>query len=400
MNHVVEYFKEFWEIASLMAPSLLLGFMLAGLLSVLLKPAWVARQLGSRGWSQLLKAALIGVPMPLCSCSVIPVTASIRKAGASKGATASFLASTPQTGVDSILPTWVLLGPVITFIKILAALVGGLLTGGLIEQFDSEDKPSTENDNKATKGSCCHSEEESAAPERSPLQIARDALSYGFIRLPDDLGSSLLLGLCLSAAITLLLPPDLLTGAMGSGFLAYIFVTLAAVPLYVCSTGSIPVALSLMAAGGSPGLALVFLIAGPATNIATVVMLRKMLGLQAMIFYLVSLLLTSWLFAWGLDSFLADSVSVGSSMHEHVEHLNWLNHLSAALLLGLCIVPKLRQWMTRANPHESTAESCCGDTPEVVEGSSCCGGEAGADAKKLADKQHSSCCSKHESSHG
>lgn len=384
MNLIVEYFQEFWEVTALMAPSLLLGFLLAGLLSVFLKPAWVARQLGSRGWLQLFKAAVIGVPMPLCSCSVIPVTASIRKAGASKGATASFLASTPQTGVDSILPTWVLLGPVITFIKLLAALVGGLLTGALIQQFDRENEPDKREADGEAK-SCCHEEEQETFPQRAPISIAQDALSYGFIRLPDDLGASLLLGLCLSAVITLLLPPDLLAGGNGAGFLAYLLVTLAAVPLYVCSTGSIPVALGLMAAGGSPGLALVFLIAGPATNIATVVMLRKMLGLRATVLYLVALLATSWIFAWGLDTFLADSVSVGSSLHHHEEHLNWLHHLSAALLLGLCAWPKLRQWLPREKVAHSSNRSCCGED---------------ADAKKLAEQEHSSCCSKHESSHG
>lgn len=430
---MINFFVEFWRITALMAPSLLLGFFFAGIMSVLLKPTWVARQLGRSGWSQLWKAALIGVPMPLCSCSVIPVTASIRNAGASKGATAAFLASTPQTGVDSILPSWSLLGPVVTCLKVIAALVGGLLTGWLINKLDPDEQvrgsaspdtlmPSGDlqeltgglqesngtcsemantarrpeastspvkaeklclvegsdigcaaADEKSAASSCCCEPAVATTPCCSASEAActtglgalsLKVLGYGFGKLPSDLGASLLLGLSLSALISLFLPTDLLSGSLASGFGAYALVTLFALPLYVCSTGSIPIALSLIAAGASPGTALVFLIAGPATNMATVVMLRSMLGLRAMSIYLLVLIGSSWFLGAVLDGLSGDALLLPHPNHLHVEVLNWLGHASAALLLLVLLLPKLTAILSRAGAGGAkglaASRTCCG----------------------------------------
>ena len=261
-----------------MAPYLLFGFAVAGLLHVLIRKEFVQRWLGKPGLSSVVKASVLGVPMPLCSCSVIPVAASLRKSGASKGATASFLSSTPQTGVDSILGTYALLGGLFTVVRVLVAFFCGIVTGYLIEVFckvktseedrsnrldlissltpisglGSRDQNSTIN-SEIQPMDCCASQ---SAPERGPIE----ALRYGFVTLPADLATTMAIGLLLAGLITTLLPSDLLSGSLSSGPLAFLLATAISLPLYVCATASIPMAYALLAAGLSPGAALVFLI--------------------------------------------------------------------------------------------------------------------------------------------
>jgi hypothetical protein len=268
----VEIIARFWTILGEMAPYLMAGFTLAGLLSVLIPTEWVARHLGGRGIWPVVKAALFGIPLPLCSCSVIPVAASLRKSGAGRGATAAFLIATPMTGADSILVNLRLLGPVFAVFTPLAALVSGCLGGWAMNLAHraAADPPAPAACGCA--GAC------GGRPETPPAAWWRRALRHGFVTLPRDIARELLIGLLAAGAITALVPGDFFSRDLGGGLAAKLLVMLAGIPLYVCASASIPVAAALMGTGLSPGGALVFLMTGPATNAATLLPIRQVLG--------------------------------------------------------------------------------------------------------------------------
>ena len=363
-----------------MAPYLLFGFAVAGVLHVSIRKEFVQRWLGKPGLRSVVKASVLGVPMPLCSCSVIPVAASLRKSGASKGATASFLSSTPQTGVDSILGTYALLGGLFTVVRVLVAFFCGIVTGYLIEVFckvktpavaevlpseedrsnrldpissltpisglGSRDQNSTISSEIQPMDSCASQ----SAPERGPIE----ALRYGFVTLPSDLATTLAIGLLLAGLITTLLPSDLLSGSLSSGPLAFLLATAISLPLYVCATASIPMAYALLAAGLSPGAALVFLITGPATNTTTIATVWKMLGRRATAIYLASLLVISWLAGWLFNTALSPQ-AVGATAHHHEAlHSSLWQDASGVLMIGILI---FSVWKSR----QLKVKSCCAD---------------------------------------
>ena len=274
--------------------------------------------------------------MPLCSCGVIPVAAALRRDGAGKGATTAFLASTPQTGVDSIFATWGMLGGLFALVRVVAAFVSGLVSGVLVDAFDKKE----------------------AAPDAAPVSprtdrkpglraAVREVLQYGFVTMPSDIGRSLLVGLAVAALISALIPADVLSGWIGGGALGFLLITLLAVPMYVCSTGSIPVALALIHVGLSPGAALVFLIAGPATNAATISTLWKIVGRRSVLLYLASIIGTAWLFGFLFNAVLADAVC--EAVCEHAMASSWGGHLWALALLAV-LANALRP---RSHTHET-----------------------------------------------
>lgn len=269
-------FLIFWETAGRMAPWLLLGFGLAGALSQLVSPETVARYLGRRGGKKaILWAVALGVPLPLCSCGVLPVAAGLRKMGASRGAAAAFLIATPQTGVDSFFATYSLLGGAFAVFRPLVAIITGLVGGVLL---DTGETPPPE---KNAPGA-----ETPAAAEGVGGKILA-ALRYGYWQLLGNVAPALALGLALSAAILFCVPDGFFRDPrLGGDWVAFPVMLLIGIPMYVCSTGSIPVALSLVAKGVSPGAALVFLIVGPSLNGASLAVLGKMLGKAGTALYL------------------------------------------------------------------------------------------------------------------
>lgn len=267
---------ESWNLTVEMAPYLLFGFLFAGILSELISKEYVRRHLGGRGFFCAFKAALIGVPMPICSCGVIPLAATLRKHGASRGATASFLASTPQTGVDSLLITTALLGWVFAVFRILAAFLSGIICGMAVEQVpaspDEEKSPDTS--------------------EQKPVQngpIALRMLRYGFLTLPQNISKSLFMGIIISGILSSLIPDNFLSSQAGQSPMTMFLMLIIGIPLYVCSSASVPIALAFIKAGISPGAALVFLITGPATNTATLTTLWKIIGKKQLIVFLITL---------------------------------------------------------------------------------------------------------------
>jgi uncharacterized protein len=388
-----------WDVTLDMAPYLLFGFLLAGLLSVLLPTAWVKRHLSGRGFKQVVKASLIGVPLPLCSCGVIPVTAALRERGAGKGATVSFLASTPQTGVDSILATAALLGWTFALYRTLLAFVSGILAGAVsLLVPETKSAKTSESDVKAdplkssccggekiesepaAAGGCCCSAKDTAPPVASSCcadeieeatvangQTPPGALSrmtrFALVTLPKDLALPLLIGLIISALISVLVPDDFFQtawgGALQGGIPAMLLMIVVAIPMYVCATASIPLAWALIDKGGSPGMALVFLMTGPATNAATIAVLWKMLGRRTTLVYLGSIIITGVIGGVLLD-YLYASTDTAPLALSHAMLPHGLRVASAIILFLLIVSGLVARHREKKNKRQIDVPSCCG----------------------------------------
>ena len=331
----------------MMAPYLLLGFAIAGLLSLFFTPAWVARHLGRRGLWQVVKAALIGVPLPLCSCGVLPLAFALRKSGAGKGATVSFLASTPQTGVDSIFLTYSLLGPVIALLRIVAAFVSGIFAGLLTDWVcRHEDAPETREGTSSCccgKGACSGAETPKASKERSAWSREAwvGAVRQGFVVLPRDMARPLLLGVLVAGLVTALVPEGVLASYIPPGPTGYLLALLIGIPMYVCSASSVPIAALLIQAGVSPGAAMVFMIAGPATNSAAVITLWREIGRRGTIAYLAAISVVAILSGAFLDVFYTVVLKSAPTLLSHacatssVTPVQW----GSAILLLIILLP-------------------------------------------------------------
>jgi len=307
---IAEFGRSVWSTLREMSPFLLFGFLVAGLLSVLVKPETVERHLGGRGFRQVFKAAIFGVPLPLCSCGVIPVAASLRRHGASAAATTSFLISTPQTGVDSIMVTLSLLGPVFAIFRPVVAFLSGILGGVLVNIFGYE-KGAPPDEHSACTAECC------SAVENHGGGLLR-AVEYGFIALPRDIHKALIVGILIAGAISAAIPDDFFAGVLGGGILSMLVMMAVGIPVYVCATASVPIAAALMMKGISPGAALVFLMTGPATNAATITTVWKIMGKRIAGIYLFTVAASA--LAAGL---ILDAVFRGSGSHS-MAHAHWM----------------------------------------------------------------------------
>ncbi|MCG6950309.1 MAG: SO_0444 family Cu/Zn efflux transporter, partial [Acidobacteria bacterium] len=302
MDLLLDFVTASWAVFGAMAPYLLLGFGVAGLLSVVVSAEWVERHLGGHGLGQVIKASIFGVPLPLCSCGVIPVAASLRRHGASKGATTAFLLSTPQTGVDSIAVTYGLLGPFLAVVRPVAALVTGIFGGGLVQAFNNGTGATSQGQTLDESGQSCSSSCCDEGAEERPTII--QAAHYGLVVLPRDIGKALILGVAVSGLIATFVEPRALESYLGGGLLPMLAAMAIGIPLYVCATASTPIALGLIHAGLSPGAALVFLISGPATNSAALTTLWKVLGRRTAILYLATVAVASLVTGMAVDGLI------------------------------------------------------------------------------------------------
>ena len=297
MEFVKSTIVDFWLTLAEMSPYLLFGFFTAGVLSVFVSKELVETHLGGRSIWPLLKASLFGIPLPLCSCGVIPVSMSLHKHGASKGATVSFLLSTPQTGADSIFVTLSLLGPIFAIFRPLAALATGLIGGGLVNLFAHD----TEKESQAVPTDFG----QGPTLEGKGKKIAH-GLKYGFVTLPRDIGKAMLVGLVIAAVISAVVPGDFFAEHLGTGIFAMVVMMFLGIPVYVCATASVPVAAVLILKGLTPGAALVFLMTGPATNAASFITIWKTLGRSTALAYLFSVAGCALLAGILLDYIVAD----------------------------------------------------------------------------------------------
>jgi len=323
--------SEFWGVLAEMAPYLLFGFLVAGVLSVAVSPERVERHLGGRGIWPVVKAAAFGVPLPLCSCGVIPVSASLRRHGASRGATVAFLIATPQDGVDSVAVTFSLLGGAFAIFRLAVALVTGIV-GGAVVAFSGADEQAS--GDETCREACC-------APGGAPGGRLRRIFSYGFLTLPRDIGRALVVGLLVAALIGAVVPKDFFAGVLGGGVLAMLVMMALGVPVYVCATASVPIAAALVAKGASPGAALVFLMTGPASNAATIATVWKVMGRRTAVIYLATVALGALAAGLAMDYvFEVRGIAVGAAAPWMLPA--WLKSAAAVALLGVLGVALVR----------------------------------------------------------
>ena len=281
MEFIKTIITEFWNTTSDMSVYLLFGFFVAGIISIFISQEIVEKHLGSKGLLSVLKASLFGVPLPLCSCGVIPVSVSLHKHGASKGSTIAFLLSTPQIGVDSILVTLSLLGPVFAIFRPVVAFITGVIGGSLVDVFGEKSNENLPKPPKCQEACCCMHGKKMTSKFSAGMKLA-------FGTLPRDIGKPMLAGLVIAALISTLVPDDFFVEKLGTGIFAMIVMMFIGIPMYVCSTASVPIAAALMMKGLTPGAAMVFLMTGPATNAASLVTIWKSLGSRTAIIYMLT----------------------------------------------------------------------------------------------------------------
>jgi len=333
---------ETWSLLGQMAPFLLLGFLVAGLLSVCVSPVWVERHLGGRGPWPVVAASLLGVPLPLCSCGVIPVAAALRKHGASRAATTAFLLSTPQTGVDSIAVTYALLGPVFAVFRPVAALATGVVGGCLVWFLDRRPGAVAAAEESARSlAAASGGTNGEGGQESTPRNAVVRMVRYALVTLPGDIGPALMVGVVIAGAMAALVPPNQLHAYIGGGVLSILVLMAVGVPVYVCATASVPVAAGMMHMGASPGAALAFLIAGPATNAAAIATVWKVLGRRTALAYLATIAVSAVGSGLLLDSLMAGGDTIVTEGHSHVHGsggVTGTSHVYAVALLSVLLV--------------------------------------------------------------
>ena len=298
MNIILEILIASYEIFMESAVYMLFGFFVAGLLYVFLKPEKIGRLLGRGKIRPVFLSALVGIPVPLCSCGVVPAAASLKRQGANNGATLSFLISTPESGVDSIPITYALMDPIITVIRPVAAFITAI-TAGITENFFNKSAPSSNQtlaDSCSASGGCGCSESVPPVPESSdPSLGARivSGLKYAFVDLLGDVGKWFLVGILLAGLISYFIPDTLFESYLSNNLVAMLVMLMVGMPMYVCATSSTPIAAALVLKGLNPGAALVFLLAGPATNVASLSMVAGLLGRRSLLIYLASIAVCS-----------------------------------------------------------------------------------------------------------
>lgn len=354
---------DFITILGEMSPYLLLGFFFAGLLHAYMPRHTTERYFSGRPFMASLRAALLGIPLPLCSCGVIPTGTALYRNGASKGGTVSFLISTPQTGVDSVLATFSLLGLPFALIRPLAALVTGVTGGWLTAKI-------TRNE---TGGSAGPVETEKA---QNWSQKLLSAFRYGFVEFIEDISKWLVIGLVLAALISALIPDNFFNVLNLPPVLQMLMILVVSVPLYVCATGTIPLAAVLIMKGISPGAAFVLLMAGPATNAATITMIGKVLGRRSLLVYLFTIIAGALLFGLAIDYVLPSHwftlLANEHAGHHHDGGILWWQMASALILAGLIIHAYFRK-LNRRIPEEKQIQNQNTMSTQIirVEGMTC-----------------------------
>ena len=311
-----EIMLAFVHVFAMMAPWLVFGFLAAGIIAVWIPRSWVNRAMGgSTGIGGILRAVAIGVPLPICSCGVLPIAAGLRKHGAGKGPTAALLISTPQTGIDSILATYALLGPVFAVARPIAAALTGVVGGAVVSAVGGEDASTV-------------AVEESAAGSRGIKAIFWQA----YRRLLGSVAKPLAVGLAVSALVTVLVPDNFFADAFhGSDWIAMPVMALVGFPMYVCSTASIPIAASLVAKGVSPGAAFVFLMVGPAMNAMSLTTVSALIGRKAAVAY-VAVIVAGAILSGVAINLIPNSISATAAAASSGHSLSYVHWASAAFL--------------------------------------------------------------------
>jgi uncharacterized protein len=351
IQYVSEYARHLLGVTLELAPWLLLGCIVAGVLHVFIPPGTIKRHLGTPGFGGILKAALAGVPMPLCSCGVIPAGIGLRKDGASRGASVSFLVATPQTAVDSTFVSYSFLGWPFALFKLASSFLTGLLAGALAERWGGPDESGPEPVPVAPAAG--------AVPHPYPTLAAKlkGVWEFGVLKLLYMIWGWVVIGVFVSAALTAFIPANFFSDTgYASGFTGLVLALFISLPMYACSTASVPIAVGLVHAGLPPGAALVYLVAGPATNVATIGAIYRVFGGRVISIYLGVIIVSSLLFGALFDSLVSMEAM---RIHDHADHAHagafaWL---SSACVVALFIRFALRDARRFLQTHQPRANS-------------------------------------------
>lgn len=372
------YIKPFFNILNEMSPYLLLGFLIAGVLHSFVPQKIYQQHFSKNNFKSVLYSTLFGIPLPLCSCGVIPTAMSLRKNNASKGATVSFLIATPQTGVDSILATASLMGIPFAIIRPFAALFTALVGGTLVNIFNKNEE---EKENLVDINSC--------SEKKDFKTRCIEALHYGFVEMMQDIGKYLIIGLLIAGLITLFVPDDFFTLLAEYPLANMLLILLFALPMYLCATGSIPIAAALMLKGLSPGAAFVLLMAGPATNMASILIVRKVLERKTLILYLTSIIIGAIGFGLTIDYLLPaewfSNTFATSKITSCKNGTEWWKIASSLLFIGLIIHAFIKKKHT--NKMEIEEKNCNTLLKFKIEGMKCnhCKNNVEMNLKKFAN---------------
>ena len=308
MQVIINILQNFWNLSIEMAPFLLLGFLLSGFLSIFISKEIIKKHLSNKSKYAVIKSVILGIPLPVCSCGVIPLAASLREKGASKGSTASFVTSTPQTGIDSIIITYDMIGIIFALIRVFVAFISGIITGLIVDIFKSNENNYCLNENNFN--------------DYKKANI-KEGLKYAFYYLPKSLFKPLMIGILFASLISTFFKENYFI-SYNSTFTEIIFISLISIPMYICSTASVPLALSFINLGISPGAVLIFLIIGPATNTITLTTLWKIIGKKETILFIGSIIMNAVIFGillnnLKIEGIISNSINYCDGMHKVVD---------------------------------------------------------------------------------
>ena len=363
MELIYKFFENFFLLASAMSFYILLGLIIAGILKQIVPSDFVSKHLGKNSLVSVIKATIFGIPLPVCSCSVVPLAKSLQKEGASRGAVQSFLISTPITGVDSIAATYSFFGWFFTIYRVITSVIIAI-TVGIIENLigskesikdiensscgcsdggceDNKAKNSFTLNNSFTKqkvatASFSISPDNSNNSKSKTLDFSiKSVFNYAFNTLFKDIAKSLLFGLVLGAIFTTFMPKEMLETIYDNRFLTYLMVLIVAMPLYVCATASLPIAAAFVLSGMSAGGAFVFLSAGPATNTVTMGVVAQMFGKKSLIIYVGTIAILSIIFGYIFDAFFGNLEVL--KVVKNIEQISIIDTVSTVIMLLLII---------------------------------------------------------------
>ena len=354
---------ETWQVFLAAAPYMMIGLVAAMIIHAFFPKDRVESVLGKPGLGSILKASLLGIPLPLCSCGVLPTALSLRDQGASRGATVSFLVSTPETGMDSIAVTYALINPAMTVLRPVAAFISAVVAGlgveRLVPREDKPEEPRAESCHRC----CCSTEPKQEVTRLSLGRRLTGSMQYIVSDFFPDIANWLLLGFVLSGIVAAFVPNHFLLGIPAGAQL--LLTVLAGVPIYICASASTPIAAVLMAKGLTPGAALVFLLVGPATNFASFLVIGRRLGFRTASVYLTSLAIVALTIGLGINMLTngwdwAPNIS-SPTLHEHFGVLNWIG--AGVLIIGFLyawtrsVVLRVRRREAPPVLHEHQTES-------------------------------------------
>ncbi len=340
-----------------MAIYVLFGLLFAGILKQIIPDDFVIKHLGRGSVSSVVKATLFGIPLPVCSCSVIPLAQSLKKEGASKGAVQSFLISSPITGVDSILATFSFFGLIFTIFRVISSVIIAI-TVGLIQNFVDKDEKIIKEEVSISSCGCSNSCSSSSVKKSFSI---KKVFFYAYVTLFVDMVKPLFIGLIFGALFTTLAPKEYTSLLFENQILTYIVIMLFSMPLYVCATASLPIAAALMLEGMSAGAAFIFLTAGPATSAITMSVVYKTLGKTSLIIYLSTISVLSLVFGFLFDLFFTDINILQFNLHD--EETNLISQIASFIMLFLMAYYLIKPWLfrkkiTNTSCYSSSSSSC------------------------------------------